>query len=96
MNNARKTSYGAPAKSATTPVTSQKKGGGAPYNLTFSVGDELVRLTGLFENTSKAGNNYYGVKKIRAEDAAKLVEILSSAAEGTDIGVFVFENKPKA
>lgn len=69
----------------------------APYNLTFSIGDELVRLTGLFSNKSKAGNDYLGAKKIRPEDVSKLIEILQNASsEGTEIGVFVFENKPKA
>lgn len=92
----RKSNYSAPVKSQHSTNSSVKKGGSAPYNLTFSVGDELIRLTGLFENKSKKGTDYLGVKKIRAEDAAKLVEVLSNAAEGTEIGVFVFENKPKA
>jgi len=88
-SQARTTAQATPAASGT------KKGGRAPYNLTFSVGDELVRLTGLFENKSKAGNDYLGVKKIRAEDVAKLIEVLTAASEGTEIGVFVFENKPR-
>lgn len=96
--HARKSNYGSPRGTAAAPqttATAGKKGGRAPYNLTFSVGDELVRLTGLFENTSKAGNSYLGVKKIRKEDAARLIEVLSSVVDGTEIGVFVFENKPK-
>lgn len=85
---AKRTSYGSkpasPAKAA---------GTGAPYNLTVSVGDELVRLTGLFENKSKAGNDYLGVKKIRKEDADRLIEVLQNASDGTEIGFYVFENK---
>lgn len=96
QSHARKPNYSAPTGRTSGGQGTVKKGGRAPYNLTFSIGDELVRLTGLFQNTSKSGNDYLGVKKIRKEDAQRLVEVLSSAAEGTEIGVFVFENKPKA
>lgn len=93
----RKPSYQKPATSgqqSAAPAT-KAKGTGAPYNLAFSVGDEMVRLTGLFQNKSKAGNDYLGVKKVRAEDLSRLIEALQNAPEGTEIGVFVFENTGK-
>lgn len=92
----RKTGYQKPTGTQQAPVsTSHAKGSPAPYNLAFSVGDEMVRLTGLFQNKSKAGNDYLGAKKIRAADLTRLVDALSAAPEGTEIGVFVFENTGK-
>jgi hypothetical protein len=89
---ARKPSYN---KSSTPASNGKSKGAGAPYNLVFSVGDELIKLTGLFQNKSKNGSDYLGVKKIRSEDAQKLIEVINAAQEGTEVGVFIFENKPK-
>jgi hypothetical protein len=94
MNNvARKPSYSSANKSSS---AQKSKGPGAPYNLVFSVGDELTKLTGLFQNESKSGKKYLGVKKISQKDAQTLVELINNAAEGTEIGIFVFENTPKA
>jgi hypothetical protein len=89
---ARKPNYN---KSSTSAPAGKGKGAGAPYNLVFSVGDELIKLTGLFQNKSKSGSDYLGVKKIRSEDAQKLIEVINAAQEGTEVGVFIFENKPK-
>lgn len=97
MQNVRKPSYQKPQTNTQGTKPAAGKGARAPYNLTFAVGDKMVRLTGLFANTSEAGKDYLGVKKIRSADIHKLIEVLQDAAEkGADVGAFVFESKPQA
>jgi len=95
----RKPSYQKPAGSVTAATNNSgagvKEGVTAPYNLAISVGDEMVRLTGLFQNKSKAGSDYLG-GNLRTIELEKLVTALQAANPETVIKAFVFENKPKA
>lgn len=99
-SNFRKPNYGGAstpvaAATATTESSSGEKGAPPPYELALKIGDELVKITGLFANTSKAGNDYFGIASLSSKDASTLLEAVNAAAEGAKIGVYVFKKKAK-